>query len=112
MTRDTGTVGTSFRHAVDKAKSESKTKRSSESAGHLQDYMDAISHEQSKWGYLEHCHMTHDNDQDIPTYSVHDLLHPYSLGDVPRPQLNVLSLTHSSINLLHARMKFHMCPCL
>ena len=60
MTKDTGTVGNSFRHAVDKAESELKTKRSSVASGHLQDYMDAISHEPSKWEDLEHCHMTHD----------------------------------------------------
>ena len=59
-TRDTGTVGTSFRHAVDEAKSELKTKRSAAASGHLQDYMDAISHEPSKWEDFEHFHMTHD----------------------------------------------------
>ena len=59
MTRDTGTERTSFRHAVYEAKSESKTKRSSAASGHLQDYMDAICHEPSKWEDLEHCHMIH-----------------------------------------------------
>ena len=59
MTRDTGAVGTSFRHAVDEAKSELKTERSSTASGHLQDYMDAISHEPSKWEDLEHFHITH-----------------------------------------------------
>ena len=49
MTRYTGTVGTSFRHAVDEAKSDSMKKRSSAASGHLQDYMDAIFHEPSKW---------------------------------------------------------------
>ena len=56
----TGTVVTSFGNAVDEAKSESKTKSSAASSGHLQDYMDAISHEPSKWEDLEHCNMTHD----------------------------------------------------
>ena len=59
MNRDTGTVGTSFRHAVDEAKSESKKKRSSAASVHLQDYMDEICHEPSKWEDLEHCHITH-----------------------------------------------------
>ena len=49
MTRYTGTERTSFRQAVDEANSESKTKYSAEASGHLQDYMDAISHEPSKW---------------------------------------------------------------
>ena len=60
MTRDTDTVGASFRHAVNEAEIESKTKRSSAASIHLQDYMDAISHELSNWKYLEYLHMTHD----------------------------------------------------
>ena len=60
MTRDTGIAGTSFRHAVDEVKSESKKKRSSAASRHLQDYINAIFHEPSKWEDLEHCHMTHD----------------------------------------------------
>ena len=48
MTEDTGTAGTSFRHTVDEAKSDSKKKLSSAASGHLQDCMDAISHEPSK----------------------------------------------------------------
>ena len=60
MTRDTGTVGTSFRHAVDEVKSDSKTKLSSAASRHLQDYIDAISHETSKWKDIEYFHMTHD----------------------------------------------------
>ena len=59
MTRDTGTERTSFRHAVDEAKSESKTKRLSAALGHLQEYMDVIFHEPSKWKDLKHCHMNH-----------------------------------------------------
>ena len=35
MTRDMGTVGTSFRHAVDEAKSELKTKSSAAASGHF-----------------------------------------------------------------------------
>ena len=59
MTRETGTAGTSFRHAVDEVNSESKTKSSSAAQGHIQDYMDAICHEPSKWEDLEYFHMTH-----------------------------------------------------
>ena len=59
MARDTGIVGTSFRHVVDEAKSESKTKRSAAASGHLQHYMDKIFHEPSNWEDLEHCHKTH-----------------------------------------------------
>ena len=55
-----GTVGTSFGHAVDETKSKLKTKHSAAAWGNLQDYMDAISHEPSKWEDLEHCNMTHD----------------------------------------------------
>ena len=58
-TRYTGTERTSFSHAVNEAKSESKTKHSSGASGHLQDYMDALCHEPSKWEDLEHFHMTH-----------------------------------------------------
>ena len=57
MTKDMGTVRTSFRHALDEVKSESKTKRSSTASGYLQDNMDAIIHEPSKWEDLKHCHM-------------------------------------------------------
>ena len=60
MTRDTGTGGTSYRHTVDESKSELHTKRSAVASGHLQDYMDKIGHEPSKWEDLEHCHMTHE----------------------------------------------------
>ena len=59
MTRDTGTEITSFRHAVDESKSESNTKHSAAASVHLQDYMDKIGHEPSKWEDLEHHHMTH-----------------------------------------------------
>ena len=68
MNRDTGTVGTSFRHAVDEAKSESKTKRSSTASGYLQDYMDAIIHEPSKWEDLKHCHMNNVFGRGVGTY--------------------------------------------
>ena len=60
MTRDRGTERTSYRHAVDESKSESHTKSSSAASGHLQDYMDKIGHEPSKWEYLKHRHMTHE----------------------------------------------------
>ena len=49
ITRETGTVGTSFGNAVDEAKSEFQTKQSAPALGHLQDYMDAISREPGKW---------------------------------------------------------------
>ena len=38
-----------FGNAVDKSQSESKLKRTVEALGNLQDYMDAISHQLSKW---------------------------------------------------------------
>ena len=60
MTRYTVTVGTSFGHAVDEAKSESKTKRLFAASVHLPDYMDEIIHVPSKWHDLEHFHMTHE----------------------------------------------------
>ena len=60
MTRDTGTERTLYRHAVDDSKSESNIKRSAGATRHLQDYMDRICHEPSKWEDLEHCHMTHE----------------------------------------------------
>ena len=60
VTSVTGIVGTSFKNPVDEAKSELKTKRSAAVLGHLQDYMDAICQEPSKWEYLEHVHMTRD----------------------------------------------------
>ena len=59
ITRDTGTERTSLRHAVDDSKSESNTKCSAAASGPLQDYMDKICHESSKWNDLEHRHMTH-----------------------------------------------------
>ena len=68
MTRDTGTVGTSFRHAVDEAKIDSKKKRSASALGHLQYYMYEISREPSKCEDLEHCHMTHDVWGGVGTY--------------------------------------------
>ena len=60
MTRDTGTERTLYRHAVDDSKSESNIKRSAAATRNLQDYMDIICHEPSKWEDLEHCHMTHE----------------------------------------------------
>ena len=60
VTEVTGTTGTASGHAVDEAKSESKTKRKYAASGHLKDFMDAISHQPSKWEDLEHFHMTHD----------------------------------------------------
>ena len=68
MARDTGIVGTSFRHVVDEAKSESKTKRSAEALGHLQAYMDKICHEPSNWEDLEHFHTTHNFGGGFGTY--------------------------------------------
>ena len=60
MTRDTGTGRTSYRHAVNDSKSESNIKSSAAATRHLQDYMDIIGHEPSKWEDLEHCNMTHE----------------------------------------------------
>ena len=73
VTRFTGKTGTivytqhtrfniteEFWHAVEKTQSESKTKRTAAASGHLQDFMDANSHQSSKWEDLEHFHMTHD----------------------------------------------------
>ena len=51
----TGTVGTSFGHAVDEAKIELKTKRSAAALRHLKGYIDAIIHEPSKWEDFGHC---------------------------------------------------------
>ena len=45
---------------VDESHSESKKKRTAAASGHIQDFMDASSHQRSKWEDLEHCHMTHD----------------------------------------------------
>ena len=69
----TGTTGTTFYtqlkifnlpeefgNVVDKAQSESKTKRTGAASGHLQDFMDEISHQLGKWEDLEYCHTTHD----------------------------------------------------
>ena len=66
----TGTTGTTFYtphtlfnipeefgHRVDKSQSESKTKSTSAALGNLQDFMDSISNQPSKWEDLEHCHM-------------------------------------------------------
>ena len=78
-----GTVGTSFWHAVDEAKSESKTKCSAAASGHLQDYMDAISHEPTKWEDLEHCHMTHDLGGGVGTY-LGQHAKKKNLGKIPR----------------------------
>ena len=36
--------------------------------GHLQDFMDAISHQPSKWEDMEHCHMNHDFGGKFGTY--------------------------------------------
>ena len=58
MTRDTGTEGTLYRHALDDPKSESNIKRSAAATRHLQDYMDRICHSPRKWEYLKHCDMT------------------------------------------------------
>ena len=44
------------------------TKCSAAASGHLQDYMDKIGHEPSKWEDLEHCHMTHDVGGGLGTY--------------------------------------------
>ena len=82
ITRDTGTVGTSSRHVVDEAKSESKTKRSSTSLGYLQDYMDAIIHEPIKWEDLEHCHMTHVLGRGFGTYLDQHAKNK-NLGEIP-----------------------------
>ena len=58
MTRYTGTERTLYRHAVDDSKSDSNIKRSAAATRHLQDYMDRIGHEPSKWKDLEHCDTT------------------------------------------------------
>ena len=60
ISRDTGTGRTLYRHAVDDSKSESNIKHSTASTRHLQDYMDIICHEPSKWEDLKHFHMTHE----------------------------------------------------
>ena len=83
ITRDTGTVGTSFRHAVDEANSESKTKGSSAASGYLLDYMDAIIHEPSKCEDLEHFHMTHVFWGGVGTYLVQHAKNK-NLGKIPR----------------------------
>ena len=68
VTGVTCTTGTTFGHAVGEAKSDSKTKRTYEASGHVQDFMDAINHQPSKWEDLEHCHMTHDFWEKFGTY--------------------------------------------
>ena len=60
VTGVTGTIGTTFRNAVDKAKSDPKTKQTALASLHLQDFMDAISNQLSKLEDLKHFHMTHD----------------------------------------------------
>ena len=68
MTRDTGTERTLYMHAVDDSKSESNIKHSAAATRHLQDYMDRIGHESSKWEDLEHSHMTHEFWGNFGTY--------------------------------------------
>ena len=48
-------------------------------------------------------HWSYENFQELPTYSVHDILHPYSLGDFPRPKMNVFSSTNSLLHILYNR---------
>ena len=69
MTRDTVTGRTLYRHAVDDSKSESNIKRSAAATRHLQNYMDRIGHEPSKWEDLEHCYMTHEFWGNFGTYT-------------------------------------------
>ena len=44
---------------VDEAQSDYKTKHRAAASVHIHDFMDTISHQPSKWEYLEHSHMTH-----------------------------------------------------
>ena len=60
VTVSTGTTGTIFGHALDEAKSESKTKQTAAASRHIKDFMGKLSHQLSKWEDLEHCHMTRD----------------------------------------------------
>ena len=60
MAIDTGTGRTLYRHAVNDLKIDSNIKRSDAATRHLQDYMDRICHEPSKWEDFEHCHITHE----------------------------------------------------
>ena len=68
MNRDTGTGRTSYRHVLDESKSDSNIKLSAAANRHLQDYMDRIGHEPSKWEDLEHRHMTHEFWGEFGTY--------------------------------------------
>ena len=68
----TGTTGTKFYtqyrrtnlpkefgNIVEEYHSEYKKKRTVAASGNLQDYMNALKNQPSKWGDLEHSHMTH-----------------------------------------------------
>ena len=56
-----------FGHAIDESQSESKTNRIGAASGHLKEFMDAISHQPSKWEYMEHFHMNHNFGEKIGT---------------------------------------------
>ena len=47
-------------HAVDKANSESKKKRSVAALGNLQDFMASIKNQPSRWKVLKYSHMSHE----------------------------------------------------
>ena len=81
VNRATGTTGTifftkdriinlpeKFGHAVDEAHSKSMKKRKVAALGYLQDYMDAVRHQPSKWKDQEYSHTTHDNWGSFVTY--------------------------------------------
>ena len=53
---------------VDESKSESNIELSAAATGHIQDYMDRIGHEPSKWEDIEHRHMTHEFWGEFGTY--------------------------------------------
>ena len=67
VTGVTGTIGTTFGNAVEESKSEFNTKKTAAASGNLQDFMYAISHQPSKWEYMEHFHMNHNFGEKIGT---------------------------------------------
>ena len=66
-----------FGHVVDEDQSEYKKKQTAASSWHLEDFMDAISHQPSKWEDLDHCHMTHDFWGEFGTYLGHNANNKY-----------------------------------
>ena len=60
-----------FRYAVEKDQSKFKKKQTVAYSEHLQDCMDAIKHQPSKWEDMEYSHMAHTFWSGFATYLVH-----------------------------------------